>query len=1001
MRLLAWLSIGTVAGGALSDRDATVDFAADVRPLLSDRCFTCHGPGVADPAGGLRLDLADEAVDPDGFSAIVPGDSDASELVRRLAHEDPERRMPPARSKLELTDEEKDLLRRWIDQGATYGEHWSFVRPERSAPPDVRAEDWVRDDLDRFVLARLESLGIAPAPEADPATLLRRASLDLTGLPPTVDELRSFLADETPDRFERAVDRMLASTAHAEHMTALWLDVARYADTFGYQADVDMNVWPWRDWVIGAFERDLRYDEFLTQQLAGDLLPDATHDTRLATAFNRLHRMTNEGGSVEEEFRVESVADRVETMAGAFLGLTVGCARCHDHKFDPISQRDYFGLFAFFDGIDESGLYSHFTTSVPTPALDLPTEEQAAKLAEAQAKVDALEAQIGDEPAPLSTLFEADFTSIGTKGAVLRAIADPEIVEDEEDVPFVRLDGENGVAAHSVGEFRRGQPFEIELSIRVPRTFERAVVLHRSRAWTDAGSRGYQLLIEDGRLSFALVNFWPGDAIAIHAVEPVAVGRWIDVVMGYDGSSRVEGLSLTVDGERIATEVVRDELTRTIQSGMGEQLTIGSRFRDRGFPGGEVRSLVVRGLSQTATGVHVDLQRARKNRDYLRQRIPQIMTMREAGPPVPERVAYLLGRGLYSERLEPVEPATPASLPAFTDEAPASRLDLARWLTHPDHPLTARVHVDRLWRVAFGRGLVPSADDLGSQSRPPRHQELLDTLARDLIESGWDGRALLRRLVLSATYRQSSAASEESRRMDPDGEHLSRALRTRHVAETIRDALLRAAGRLSRTTGGPPVLPYQPPGLWAETASKTYTPSEGEGLRRRSVYTFWRRTLPPPTMTLFDAPSREVCRVARPATTTPLQALALWNDPQFVDAAVALARVAIESAGADDAARVRYLVEALASRDPSEAELEAMSALLQAQRGIYAQDPGEARMLAEYDIERVAHPGKAAGESEAAAKDDQVLDDATAVEVAATAVVASALFGLDEVVARR
>ncbi|MEM9378566.1 MAG: DUF1553 domain-containing protein, partial [Planctomycetota bacterium] len=936
MRSLAWLPIVTVLGGssfggaaldgnaverASHDRvlrgpDAPVDFAADVRPLLSDRCFTCHGPGTAEPAGGLRLDLADEAVDPDGFSAIVPGDVDASELVRRLSHGDPERRMPPARSKLELTEAEKDLLRRWIDQGASYGEHWSFARPERSAPPEVAGDAWVRDDIDRFVLAGLESIGLAPAPDADPATLLRRASLDLTGLPPTVEELRAFLADAAPDRYERAVDRMLASTAHAERMTALWLDVARYADTFGYQSDVDMNVWPWRDWVIGAFERNLPYDAFLTHQLAGDLLPDATRDTRLATAFNRLHRMTNEGGSVEEEFRVESVADRVETMAGAFLGLTVGCARCHDHKFDPITQRDYFGLFAYFDGIDEAGLYSHFTRSVPTPALDLPTEEQAAALSAAEAEVAALEARAGDEPAPLTTLFEADFAAIGGEGAALRAIADPEIVaaEGEGDAPFVRLDGEDSLQVHGYGEFRRGEPFEIDVSLRAPRAFERAVVLHRSRAWTDAGSRGYQLLIEDGRLSFALVHFWPGDAIAVRALDPLPVGRWVDVTMRYDGSSRAAGLTLTVDGEVASVEVVRDRLTRTIRSGAGEQLTVGARFRDRGFTGGEVRSLVVRGLSPDSEGVHAALREARAERDERRQRIRQIMTMREAAPPVPERVAYLLGRGVYSERIEPVAPATPAFLPELLERAPESRLDLARWLTHPDHPMTARVHVDRLWRVAFGRGLVPSPDDLGSQSRPPRHPELLDTLARDLVESGWDGRTLLRRMVLSATYRQSSAASADSLRLDPEGDHLSRALRARLDAETIRDAVLRASGRLAVASGGPPVRPYQPPGLWREAAAKTYTPGRGADLRRRSLYTFWRRTLPPPTMTLFDAPSREVCRVARPATTTPLQALALWNDPQFVDAAVALARAAIDAGGADDDARVRYLVEALASR---------------------------------------------------------------------------------------
>ena len=1007
--LLTLAALATV--NAQADDDSPIDFATDIRPLLSDRCFTCHGPGVAEPAGGLRLDLADEAVDELGLSAIVPGDAAGSELIRRLTHKRPKRLMPPADSNLSLNGDEIALFRRWIDEGATYDEHWSFVAPVRAV---AQAEDpaaWCRDDVDRHILEGLENAGIAPAQEADPSTLLRRVHLDLTGLPPSVVNLRDFLADLAPGRHARTIDRLLASRAHAEHMTVQWLDVARYADTFGYQSDVNTNVWPWRDWLLDAFASNLPYDEFLTQQLAGDLLTDATQATRLATTFNRLHRQTNEGGSVEEEFRVEYVCDRVETMAGAFLGLTVGCARCHDHKFDPITQRDFFSLFAFFDGIDESGLYSHFTNAVPTPALALPTDAQAGRLALLEQRVAQAESEAKKYPRPSwRSTFNTEFCEVvsealeggasrriarssaqGDKVAIL--VGGPEVVPQEEG-NAVLLDGENSITLPGVGVFERSDPFTISLSIQVPEVYERAVVLHRTKSWTDSGSRGYQLLIEDGHLVVALVHFWPGDAIAIRSVDPLDVGRFVDVSFFYDGSSRADGLKLLVDGERVAVEVVRDRLTRTIRGGSIGDLTIGSRFRDRGFKGGMIRSLRVQIQRESEVPPHEVLRAARAERDALRDQIRQVMTMRESPAlPAAHQTAYVLRRGLYSEHGDPVEPATPAFLPPLLDEPATSRLDLARWLTHPDHPLTARVHVDRLWRIAFGRGLIAAPEDLGSQSPPPRQRALLDALARDLIESGWDSRAMLRRFVLSATYRQSSDGSDASLDRDPDGALFSRSARTRLSAETIRDSVMYAAGLLAGQVGGPSVMPYQPPGLWQEKSGKVYRAGHGDDLHRRSLYTFWRRTSPPPAMALFDAPTREVCRVARRATTTPLQALVLWNDPQFVEASVALARHAIETAGDDDPGRVDWIVLALATREATETERTAMVALLVEQRAAYADEPGAAHDLATYDLERVAHPG---ADARAAP-----LSSAGEIELAATAVVASTLLGLDDVVTRR
>ncbi|QDV06161.1 Planctomycete cytochrome C [Planctomycetes bacterium Poly30] len=1008
-----------------------IDFASQIRPILTDRCFQCHGPDAASVAADLRLDVRDSAIDDLARvpAAIVPGDSAGSELLSRITHASAKRVMPPPESKLSLTDEEIGLLARWIDEGAEYTEHWSFAAPIRHGAPDTEAgAAWARDPLDLFVHAKLEEAGLAPAPPADPATLLRRVHLDLTGLPPTVLELDAYLRDEGADRYERAVERLLASQRHAEHMAAGWLDVARYADTFGYQSDVGMNVWPWRDWLIGAFAANLPYDEFVTQQLAGDLLPEATQETRLATAFNRLHRQTNEGGSVEEEYRVESVCDRVETMAGAFLGLTIGCARCHDHKFDPITQKDYFSLFAFFDDIDESGLYSHFTNAVPTPALDLPTDEQVTELSELEARVAELEATLppldpeSDSLVALDLPVFVDFESPARKPNAHYVLGgEPAAIERAGGVAY-RLSGENAVAFPGTGIIERSEPISVGLRLCVPndaQVLERAVVIHRTKSWTDSGSRGYQMLIDDGHLLVALVHFWPGDAIAIRSADPLPIEAWTHVAFTYDGSSRAAGLKLYLDGVEAPVEVIRDHLTRTIRGGSIGDLTIGSRFRDKGFRGGGVDDVFVCGhvasdesiavaarggaplpesLPEEYANALAELQAARERRDRLRDGIRQIMAM-EASPDLPaaRHVAHVLHRGDYKNRGDAVEPATPEALPRFTDEAPSTRLDLARWLTHPDHPLTTRVQIDRLWRQAFGVGLVPTPEDMGSQCQEPVHLALLDTLTRDFVDSGWDYRAMLRRFALSATYRQSSRASEASLTGDPDGSLFSRAATTRRSAEVVRDAALFAAGLLREQRGGPSVYPYQPPGLWQEKRGVVYPVGRGQDLTRRSMYSFWRRTSPPPTMTMFNAPSREVCTVKRGSTSTPLQTLALWNDPQFVAVAAALGAAAVDAGGDDIGKRVDYLFRALLTREPLEGERNAMAELLDEQREIYRAAPAEAVALAGFDLERAVHPVVADAET---ARSEPV-DETVSIEVAATAVVASTLLGFQDVVQRR
>lgn len=989
---------------------ASIDFSRDVKPILSDRCFQCHGPDSENAESDLRLDSFEAATeDFGGYAAILPGDAGASELYSRITHGRPGLKMPPPESNLALTKDEIETLRRWIEEGAAYDRHWSF-EPVPLRDPDRRVDDILFDAI--------SARGIEPAAPADSATLLRRVSIDLTGLPPTTAELASFLQDPSGDAYERAVERLLTSPHHAEQLASSWLDVARYADTFGYQADKDMHVWRWRDWVLEAFAANMPYDEFATHQLAGDLIEGATRASRLATTFNRLHRQTNEGGSVEEEFRVESVSDRVETMSSAFLGLTVGCAKCHDHKFDPISQRDYFGLFALFDDIDESGLYSHFTNAVPTPALDLPSETQDVELKKLDRRIAALEALGVPSPRAGASSYFTDFDDLRGAGnglpeeekAKRTLLGTPEVVA-RAGGHAIRLSGENAVEFPGVGVFHRFDAFSIALNLKVPEAFDRAVVIHRTKSWTDSGSRGYQVLIEDGRVTVALVHFWPGDAAAIRSAAQLPVDQWTHIAFTYDGSSSAAGLRLYLDGLPAESEVIRDRLTRTIRGGSIGHLNIGSRFRDRGLKGGEVDDVLVAGWELTADEIALaasgaippapadgdpasaELFELRKERDQLSDRVPQIMTMRESPDlPAARRTAYLLRRGEYSSRGEEVPPALPAALPALLGQPAENRLDLARWLTHPEHPLTARVHADRLWRFVFGKSLVATPEDFGSQCPPPVHLALLDHLARELVDTGWDTRAMIRRLVLSRAYRMSSVPTASARALDPANELFARAVTKRLSAEEIRDGALLAAGLLDLTAGGQSVFPYQPPGLWQEKRGNVYPVGRGQSLVRRSLYTYWRRTSPPPTMGMFDAPSREACVVSRPSTSTPLQALALWNDPQFVASAVALGMRAAALPDGTDTGAVEHLFLSLASRAPTEAEAAAMLGLFTEQHAAFLESPADAWALSHYDLERAAH-GEPFPEMETRVEND--------ARIAALAVVASAMLGLDDVVTRR
>lgn len=1032
LRLLArctcWLvTLGATTATGFAGETGGIKFNRDVRPILSDKCFACHGPDKHARQADLRLDQRDVAV---SGGAITPGQPEASGLIERIDSDDPETVMPPPKSHKTLTPDEKQLLRRWIAEGAEYEPHWSFVPVPNDVPvpAPVDASSWIRNPLDAFVLDRLRRAGLEPAAEAPRENWLRRVSFDLTGLPPSLAELDDFLADDSPQAYETAVARLLNSPAFGERIANDWLDVARYADTFGYQSDRDTHVWPWRNWVIRAFNDNLPYDQFILWQTAGDLLPDATPDQRLATAFNRLHRQTNEGGSVEEEFRIAYVTDRVVTNGTAFLGLTLECARCHEHKYDPLAQQDFYRLAAFFADIDEHGLYSHFTETAPTPALLLYEGDQATRHAQLieqiraqerrvdEIRTDARErfaARAGDEPVvAVAPLAKWDFEGLTASG-------------DYHAVPgrtgqAIEFGGDDAFACKGAGNFGRTTPFSLALWVKPARHEPRVVVAHQSVAAEDSAYRGHSLMLENGRVAVSLVHFWPGNAIRVETQTQIPLHEWTHLAMTYDGQSQASGVRIYVNGQKADVAVVRDRLTRDIRhrtewgdSNAGSvEISLGARFRDVGFREGAIDDFVVfdRRLSplevrqlaglETATSDETDrfehflmrhdeayrvatdeLLALRRAEDDFVTQVRQIMVLQERFEPRP---TYVLRRGAYDAPEERVDPDTPASIFPFPAELPRNRLGLARWMIDDRNPLVSRVATNRFWQLFFGRGLVVTAEDFGAQGQAPTHPELLDWLARRFMNSGWNVKELCQLIVLSATYRQSSVPrAAEQYETDPDNRLLARGPRYRLAAEQIRDNALAACGLLSRQLGGPSVRPYQPAGLWEESGTgKTYVPSTGADLYRRSLYTFWRRTSPPPTMLSFDATSREVCTARRERTATPLQALVLLNDPQFVEAARVLAEKLIRDEPERIEVRLNAAFRLLTSRFARPAEIELLTRLHREQRERFAQTPDDARALL------------SVGESPR----DEQLDPA---DHAATAVVVNMLMNYDECVTKR
>ena len=1178
-----------------------VDFNRQIRPILSDKCYKCHGPDAKNQKSDFRIDSFEEAIkEHNGFVGLTPGSLENSEIHWRIYSDDAIDVMPPPESKLPLTDEEKKLIDQWIKEGGKYEKHWSFQALPKSVDVPESKHPSPNNEIDHFISRLLEKSPLHTSTETDKITWLRRVTYDLTGLPPSLHDVDAFLGDRSKDAHEKVVDRLLDTDEYAERMTSEWMDVARYSDTYGYQVDRNRNVWPWRDWVIRSFRKNQPYDRFVTEQIAGDLIPNATRDQILATCFNRLHPQKVEGGSVSEEFRIEYVADRVHTFGTAFLGLTMECTRCHDHKYDPVTQKDYFSLSAYFNNIDEAGLYSFFTQSVPTPTLvlgDLPSDEKIKsaeqKLKDVRKSPEAKDAfgnwikevklesvgrahyfskpirnaeprEVEPDFNPLSmkpvlwldaneynstsgtwadlsgkqnhatrhaspklethkpsglevvryhsksndyhefeeikdirTVFWVLSKTSGNSGSLLchpsahhfysngdkfwhpqhthqhirkgslringmeanagsnypnklavvslrttgdviasrigrdrnhggkynwngeigevlifsSALNDEQIkkvenhliekwkVKRDTEIQYAKpmaylsfddrngdrypnsanptkdastngnnkeVEGKFGKAIHftgddalnfpsGFGDFNRHQNFSMAFWVKPTIELDRAVVVRRSKAWTDAASRGIEILIENGRLSPALIHFWPGNAIRIQSKRVLPLNQWTHVGLTYDGSSRASGLQLFENGKLASIEIIRDHLTREITGGGDPFIGFAQRMRDRGFKNGildefylfdriisgseieklaglrekiddsAVREIFLYSAHKPSVSARQALYAERKSLGDQRQRLSEIMVMKEI-PGV--RETHILERGHYENRGEVVQRATPEVLTPFPNGAPRDRLGLAEWLTNADHPLLARVTVNRYWQMIFGRGLVSTSEDFGMQGKPPTHPELLDWLARDLINSGWNLHHILKKMVLSHTYRQESRIISLAQEKDPENLLLSRSSAYRLPAEMIRDGLLSHSQLLHKKIGGPSSKPYD-----LNASFKPIHPDGAPNVYRRSLYTFWKRTGPTPVMMALDASKRDVCTVRRERTDSPSQSLILLNGTQFVEAARALADQLIAKHGENNPmGLINDAFRQLTSRYPSEKEAVILLNLLREQK---------------------------------------------------------------------
>lgn len=1018
---IAWSVTHWVSAG----RSSKISFNQTIQPILSENCYACHGPDPGARKASLRLDRAEFAFSPHGKfgPAIFKGNPEKSPLVQRIESSNPKERMPPPEARHFLTAEQIATLREWVKEGAPYEQHWSFIAPKLTSIPKTKNRDWSRTPIDSFILARLEKEKLSPSPEADKSTLIRRVTYDLTGLPPTPEETQAFLSDQSTNAYEKVVDRLLASPRYGEHRAHYWLDVARYGDTHGLHLDNFRSIWSYRDYVIKSYNQNKPFDQFVKENLAGDLLPERNLDTLIASAFLRVGISSGEGGTLIEELRVNNKRERAEAFGAAFLGLTTGCAVCHDHKFDPITQRDFYRLTAFFNNLTENP--SNDDREDWPPFIRVPKANNRAQYEQVLAEKNAAENQISARRAREHELVEAWLKdriapqSISTTALQLRlrfdeqkgntfsnsapAAAVKTVTATENPViwgegiwlwPYMRMDTATRIDLPDAGDVDANQPFTVSFWLRPDlRPLESkdakkpdGVIV--ARADGSQKSRGWQLRINQRKFAFTLAHEFPKNAITIESNEAVfAEGRWNHIVASYSGNGKADGLKLYLDGKPLDCKVVTDKLDGTIRASV--PLTVGrispdvdplrqSAFQDFRFYSRELspeeaaripyedyvselvqkpqsawtedefkvisdfyfaqRDDVARALAATIPDLNAQLDTLSKDGDIT------LVSEESTGLPY----ADILTRGIYNARTERVSPEVPHFLPPLPKGAPLNRLGLAAWTVSPENPLTARVTVNRMWQEIFGTGIVETTEDFGVMGARPSHPELLDWLAVDFRNSGWNVKRFYKQLVMSETYRQSDRVTPELAEQDPKNRLLARGPRFRMDSEMLRDTALSASGLLVEKVGGPSVKPYQPPGIWegSHDASNTrkYVQDHGDALYRRSLYTFWKRMATMPDMDAFDSPMRDAACTRRQRTDTPLQALVSMNEPLRLEASRKLAERLIHQT-ADPGARLDYLGWLLLSRPWAPKEKAVLQQALTRYEATYRKEPAKAAQL--------------------------------------------------------
>jgi hypothetical protein len=1051
----ALIIVSAVSGAFASHirADEPLEYNRDIRPILADNCFACHGADSAARKADLRLDQRDAAIEAE---AIMAGAPDESELIARIVSDDPELVMPPPETKKTLTDAEKAKLKAWITSGAEYQPHWSFIPPHKPQPPEVKQASWVKNAIDRFVLTKLEASGLSPEPEADPRTLFRRLHLDITGLPPKPADVDAFVNDhgtQNEEAISAWIDKLMQSSAWGEHRARYWLDAARYGDTHGLHFDNYREMWPYRDWVIRAFNANQRFDQFTIEQVAGDLLPNPTVDQLIATGFQRCNITTNEGGTIDEENLANYAADRVQTFGWVYLGLTTNCAQCHDHKFDTFTMKDYYSLAAFFGNTTQLAKDGNVKDGrgpalIVTSEADIPRWKELPKeIASAQAlrderkktangdfnqwlaetDVESLDADISGEGllihVPLNEGAGNEAHNLSVAAGSFPATGDVTWIPDGKlgPAPVMKLGGTFDLG--ELADFEKDQPFSCGAWIKAGSAGVYGSII--GRIDEKASFRGWDLWQDKGALAVHLVDAWPDNSLKVSTNNKVVKpGQWQHVFFTYDGSGKPAGVKIFIDGVEEKVSANKDTLKPDATIRTTSSLRIGRRSHAQVFEGGaiqdariytrtlsagEVRSIaeisVIHEVLATTAEKRTPEQQTtlfdyylnthdsqfpslakavadlEAERDTIKARSPVTHIQREKMESKP--TGYILMRGQYDKPGEEVQAATPSGLHPPQKDMPNNRLGLARWIVDPANPLTARVTVNRFWQEIFGQGIVTTPEDFGVMGGEPSHPELLDWLAVDFRESGWDVKRLFKLMLMSAAYRQAAVTTPDKLEKDRDNALLSRGPRFRMDAEMVRDYALAAGGLLSPKMYGPGRKPYQPEGVWDIVGlpggdTRDYMQDKGEDLYRRTVYSFWKRMAPPPNLEAFNAPSREVCTVSRERTNTPLQALVTLNDPQFVESARRLAENALKGNGSDDVKVIDFVAQQVLCRPLIDKEHAILQASIKELREYYESKPEDARALV------------AVGESKA----DDTLDLS---ELAAWTMLCNQIMNLDEV----